>query len=130
MEQQRFCRACEKPLTGRSDKKFCDAYCKSAFHYKNDRNGNNFYQKVERQLKKNRKLLKAFNKAGKATVRAEILIAQGDQQAAILRAVVEEYMGIDWMTLGELSEAIPPAYSEFIGRAAIEHINSQQRRAA
>ena len=28
-------------------------------------------------------------------------------------------MGIDWMTRGELSEAIPPAYSEFIGRAAL-----------
>jgi DNA (cytosine-5)-methyltransferase 1 len=27
-------------------------------------------------------------------------------------------MGIDWMTLEELSEAIPPAYSEFIGRCA------------
>jgi len=29
-------------------------------------------------------------------------------------------MGIDWMTLKELSEAIPPAYSEWIGKRAIE----------
>lgn len=28
-------------------------------------------------------------------------------------------MGIDWMQLEELSEAIPPAYSEFLGRAAL-----------
>ncbi len=27
----------------------------------------------------------------------------------------QQAMGIDWMTLGELSEAIPPAYTEFIG---------------
>lgn len=31
-------------------------------------------------------------------------------------------MGIDWMDLEELSEAIPPAYSEFIARAAVAHI--------
>jgi hypothetical protein len=28
-------------------------------------------------------------------------------------------MGIDWMTRHELTQAIPPAYSEFIARAAI-----------
>jgi DNA (cytosine-5)-methyltransferase 1 len=37
-------------------------------------------------------------------------------------------MGINWMTGQELSEAIPPAYSEFIGREAMKFC--QQRRAA
>lgn len=32
-------------------------------------------------------------------------------------------MGIDWMTIAELCEAIPPAYSEFIGRQIIEIIS-------
>jgi DNA (cytosine-5)-methyltransferase 1 len=31
-------------------------------------------------------------------------------------------MGIDWMQLEELSEAIPPAYAEHIGRAAMRHL--------
>lgn len=38
-------------------------------------------------------------------------------------------MGIDWMTLEELSEAIPPAYTEFIGHQLIAHL-SQQNYAA
>ena len=41
----------------------------------------------------------------------------------IKKHLQDEAMGIDWMTLEELSEAIPPAYTEFIGAqllAAIE----------
>jgi len=34
-----------------------------------------------------------------------------------------EAMGIDWMTWDELREAIPPAYTEFIGEALMAHIN-------
>jgi DNA (cytosine-5)-methyltransferase 1 len=33
-----------------------------------------------------------------------------------------EAMGIDWMPMSQLSQAIPPAYSEFIGRLALQVI--------
>ncbi|HWT25840.1 MAG TPA: hypothetical protein VN213_20210 [Solirubrobacteraceae bacterium] len=36
--------------------------------------------------------------------------------------VQQRAMGIDWMTLEELSEAIPPAYTEFIGNQLAERL--------
>ena len=77
MNSKRFCLACDTELRGRADKKFCDPYCKSAYHYQKDRDENNFFVQVDRQLKKNRKLLKTFNKAGKATVRSQVLCDLG-----------------------------------------------------
>jgi DNA (cytosine-5)-methyltransferase 1 len=37
----------------------------------------------------------------------------------------DEAMRIDWMTLPELSEAIPPAYTEFIGGQLLAHIQAE-----
>ncbi|OEK06020.1 hypothetical protein A8C32_19525 [Flavivirga aquatica] len=72
------CLACEKELKGRSDKKFCDLYCKSSFHYKKSlEEAPRFYNKVNNQLKLNRRILKSYNKAGKATVRAETILDLG-----------------------------------------------------
>lgn len=36
-----------------------------------------------------------------------------------------EAMGIDWMNRYELAEAVPPAYTEFLGKHMLEHIRSQ-----
>lgn len=38
-------------------------------------------------------------------------------------SVQQQAMQIDWMTREELSEAIPPAYAEFLGRAALVSMN-------
>lgn len=34
-------------------------------------------------------------------------------------------MGIDWMTMAELSQAIPPAYTELIGHQLIQHVKAR-----
>lgn len=38
-------------------------------------------------------------------------------------------MGIDWMSRDEMTQAIPPAYSEYIGRAAMKRITQVRREA-
>lgn len=37
-------------------------------------------------------------------------------------AAARDAMGIDWMTKGEINEAIPPAYTQFLGAQLIEHL--------
>lgn len=75
---ERKCPVCDKPIKGRTDKIFCDPSCKSAYHYQALQNeGGGFYTRVDRQLKTNRRILKRFNKAGKATVRKEVLKKEG-----------------------------------------------------
>ena len=37
-------------------------------------------------------------------------------------AAARDAMGIDWMTKAELNEAIPPAYTEFIGKQLLAYL--------
>lgn len=72
------CLHCDELLEGRTDKKFCTPYCKSSYHYqKNKEKEEPLFQKIDRQLKLNRKILKEFNKAGLATVRKQKLFDKG-----------------------------------------------------
>jgi hypothetical protein len=72
------CLNCQAVLSGRVGKKYCDNYCKSNhFYEKNKTKDQSFFKSIDLQLKKNRRILKEYNKAGKATVREEVLLAEG-----------------------------------------------------
>lgn len=45
-------------------------------------------------------------------------------------AAARDAMGIDWMTKAEINEAIPPAYTEFIGRQLMRVVATRSERAA
>lgn len=78
MRFHKECLHCKKQLVGRTDKKFCDPQCKSGYQYqKAKQQPERFYNKVDNQLKLNRKILKEYNKGGKVTVRSNILTEKG-----------------------------------------------------
>ena len=40
-------------------------------------------------------------------------------------AAARDAMGIGWMLKKELNEAIPPAYTEFVGREMLQHLSQE-----
>lgn len=54
---QRLCMQCEKPLRGRTDKKFCDDNCRNAHNNALKAVPYNLVRNVNNQLAKNRRLL-------------------------------------------------------------------------
>ena len=74
----RKCLNCQEVVDGRTDKKFCSPYCKSAFHYQDSKKSeDSTFKRIDNQLKLNRRLLKSYNKSGKSTIRKETLIQEG-----------------------------------------------------
>lgn len=77
MDTIRLCPVCEEPLKGRTDKKFCSAKCKSIHQYEKRREKEVFFLEVDRQLKLNRKILKAYNRSGYTTLAKRELLNEG-----------------------------------------------------
>jgi hypothetical protein len=62
---------------GRSDKKYCTYHCKSAHQYEIRKQNESKFFEIDRQLKKNRKILKRFNRVGKTVLRKEDILSEG-----------------------------------------------------
>lgn len=73
----KLCLHCHAVLNGRSDKKFCNQYCKSAWHNSHANPLETTLKKVNSCLRKNRSILKFYSPLGKTTIRKEVLIKQG-----------------------------------------------------
>jgi DNA (cytosine-5)-methyltransferase 1 len=58
---------------------------------------------------------------GKTDERRDFVQVTGGGNCSV--AAAREAMGIDWMTKNELNEAIPPAYTHFIGEQLLNHLS-------
>lgn len=74
---QNTCVECGKPIHGRLDKRFCDAYCRNSYNNKVKRDDEQYILDVNRSIRKNRKILKTLSPVGKSKVRKEVLEALG-----------------------------------------------------
>ena len=63
------CQACNKTLKGRTDKKFCDDYCRNSFNNQLKSDSNNCIRNTNNALRKNRRILEALKHAGDLTTR-------------------------------------------------------------
>lgn len=80
-KEAKTCLYCKKPVKGRSDKKFCDDYCRAAYNNELKSAANNYIRNVNNALGKNRRILEALLPNGEATAKAsrDKLIEKGFQ---------------------------------------------------
>lgn len=80
-KEDKICLLCGKTLKGRSDKKFCDDYCRAAYNNDLKSAANNYIRNVNNALGKNRRILESLLPEGEATAKAsrDKLIEKGFQ---------------------------------------------------
>lgn len=71
------CPNCNKIITGRTDKVFCDDKCRNNFYYKFNSEQKTFIRSVNKKLLKNRVIMRAINPSGRTSVPKHYLEEQG-----------------------------------------------------
>jgi hypothetical protein len=64
------CLACDKPLKGRADKKFCDDYCRNSYNNQLKSISNNNIRNINNTLGKNRHILETLLPETEETAKA------------------------------------------------------------
>lgn len=65
----RVCLSCGKALKGRSDKKFCDDYCRNNYNNQLKASDTNLMRNINNTLRKNRRILESFLKDKEETIK-------------------------------------------------------------
>lgn len=77
--EPKTCLACDKPLKGRSDKKFCDDYCRNNYNNQLKSITNNQVRNINNALGKNRRIMEELLPSGEemAKTTKEKLLQRG-----------------------------------------------------
>ncbi|MFY0654915.1 MAG: hypothetical protein JXQ96_22990 [Cyclobacteriaceae bacterium] len=75
--QRKECLYCHEPIAGRLDKKFCGDQCRANYNNRHRKASETLILETNRQLRKNRTILKSLCPTGRATVRREVLAEMG-----------------------------------------------------
>jgi len=59
-QEVKYCTYCDKQIRGRSDKKFCNDFCRSSYHYEINRDISTLVHSINLALRRNRKILQSF----------------------------------------------------------------------
>lgn len=70
-QEIKYCTYCDKQIRGRSDKKFCNDFCRSTYHYEINRNTSTLVHAINLSLRRNRRILKSFLQNTTETVEVE-----------------------------------------------------------
>ncbi|MFL5742670.1 MAG: hypothetical protein ACJ75B_20775 [Flavisolibacter sp.] len=63
-QEQKKCLSCGKSIRGRSDKKFCDDYCRNNFNNQLRAEDNNYVRNINNALRRNRRILQEILPSG------------------------------------------------------------------
>lgn len=58
--EPKYCAYCDKQIRGRSDKKFCNDWCRGSYHYEMNRSTSTLVHAINLNLRRNRKILQSF----------------------------------------------------------------------